>query len=83
MQVAEGISYGIAFVAECLLAELASLGVHHGYSLLSCMQIRNLQSSSRPPSSRVFLVGYRKVYSVRGEADVVITSATILTRDVG
>src|SRR5215469_8284929 len=35
---------------------------------------RSLQSSSRPPSSRAFLVGYRKVYSVRCEADVVMTS---------
>src|SRR5882762_10534594 len=36
---------------------------------------RILQFSSRPPSSRAFLVGYRKVYSVRCEADVVMTSA--------
>src|SRR4029077_3463598 len=35
----------------------------------------SLQFSSRPPSSRAFLVGYRKVYSVRCEADVVMTSA--------
>jgi hypothetical protein len=35
---------------------------------------RILQSSSRPPSSRAFLVGSRKVYSVRCEADVVMTS---------
>jgi hypothetical protein len=36
----------------------------------------NLQFSSRPPSSRAFLVGHRKVYSVRCEADVVMTSPT-------
>ena len=33
-----------------------------------------LQFSSRPPSSRAFLVGHRRVYSVRYEADVVMTS---------
>src|ERR1700687_6401740 len=37
---------------------------------------RSLQFSSRPPSSRAFLVGYRKVYSVRCEADVVMTLVT-------
>lgn len=35
---------------------------------------RNLQFSSRPPSARAFLVGHRKVYSDRREADVVMTS---------
>jgi hypothetical protein len=32
----------------------------------------------RPPSSRAFLAGYRKVYSVRCEADVVMTSVMTL-----
>jgi len=36
-------SYGIAFVANCLLGKLAGFAVHHGYGygygLLSCVQI--------------------------------------------
>src|ERR1700722_15815191 len=32
-------SYCIPFVAKCLLGELAGFGVHHGYGLLSCVQI--------------------------------------------
>jgi hypothetical protein len=33
------LSYGISFVPQCLLRDLAGLGVHHGYGLLSCVQI--------------------------------------------
>ncbi len=31
------LSHGISFVAQCLLGDLAGLGVHHGYCLLSCV----------------------------------------------
>jgi hypothetical protein len=31
------LSHRISFVAKCLLGELAGLGVHHGYRLLSCV----------------------------------------------
>ena len=65
----------IPFVGKCFFGELSGFRVHHGYGLLSCVQI-TAQFSSRPPSSRAFLVGYRKVYSVRGEADVVMSSVT-------
>ena len=38
----------------------------------------SLQSSSRPPSSRAFLVGTAKVYSGRCEADVLMSSLTLV-----
>src|SRR6516225_2299896 len=66
---------------HCLHGELASPGTRRfPCPTWLCFVVlradRSLQSSSRPPSSRAFLVGYRKVYSVRCEADVVMTSPT-------
>src|SRR5437879_12485881 len=63
-------------MANYLLRELAGCHVQHSYGFVVLRADRSLQSSSRPPSSRAFLVGHRKVYSVRCEADVVMTSVT-------
>src|SRR5207245_3453817 len=61
-------------MANYLLRELAGCHVQHSYGFVVLRADRSLQSSSRPPSSRAFLVEHRKVYSVRCEADVVMTS---------
>ena len=62
-------------MANHLLRQLAGFRVQHGYALLPCMQIAayTFISASFVPS----LFGwYRKVYSGRGEADVLMSSAT-------
>ena len=67
------LAYCLAFVGNRLVGELAAFGVHHGYGC--CLACRSKPtifiSASFVPS---LLVGYRKVYSGRREADVVMTS---------
>ena len=62
-------------MGNCLLCKLPGFRVHHGYGLLSCMQIAayNFHLGLLVPS---LLVGYRKVYSGGREADVLMSSAT-------
>jgi hypothetical protein len=62
-------------MANHLLRQLAGFRVQHGYALLPCMQIAayTFISASFVPS----LFGwYRKVYSGRREADVLMSSVT-------
>jgi len=64
-------------MANYLLRELAGFRVQYGYALLSCVQIAayNLHLGLLRPEP--FWLDHRKVYSVRGEADVVMTSGTL------
>jgi hypothetical protein len=50
----------ISFVAKGLLDELPAFGVHHGYGLLSCMQIPAYNFHLGLLRPEPFLVGYRK-----------------------
>jgi len=60
----------------CFGGELTGFRVHHGYALLSCVQITAYNFHLGLLRHEPFLVEYRRVYSVRCGADVVMTSAT-------
>jgi hypothetical protein len=70
------LAYRIPFVEKCLRGELAAFGVHHPYGLLSRVQIAAYNFHLGLLRPEPFLVGYRKVYSGRCEADVVMTPVT-------
>jgi hypothetical protein len=59
----------------CLTEKKREVLLHLSREKKTWKSRENLESSFRPPSSRAFLVEYRKVYSGRREADVVMSSA--------